>query len=144
MEKLIRGEKAMEIVAREILEGLTVLSSGASIVGLSGDLGAGKTTLVRAIARALGVTEEVHSPTFVIAKFYPLTKHCDFSQLIHIDAYRIENPEELRALRWKELIVNPKNLIFIEWPEQLKEEFPANAKLLKLRFIDEETRSIEW
>ncbi len=134
----------MQGVAREILEQLVPALDCATIIGLSGDLGAGKTTLVRAIAEELGIVEDVLSPTFVIAKFYVISKHRDFTQLIHIDAYRIEDPEELRALKWKELVANPKNLVFIEWPEQLKEVFPAEAKLLKLRFIDEETRSIEW
>jgi tRNA threonylcarbamoyladenosine biosynthesis protein TsaE len=62
--------------------------------------------------------------------------------LIHIDAYRLEKSEELLSLGWKEISENPKNLIFVEWPEKVKEILPNDIRMLEFRFIDETTREI--
>jgi len=115
--KLDYTESEVDMVARKLLE---LLEAGptATMVGLSGDLGAGKTTLVQAIAKSLGVTEVVTSPTFVIAKYYD-TKNSTFTKLIHIDAYRIEDPTELTTLGWEEMKAQPRTLISIEWPERI-------------------------
>jgi tRNA threonylcarbamoyl adenosine modification protein YjeE len=96
----------------------------ALIVGLSGHLGAGKTAFVKEAARALGVTEDVTSPTFVIMKIYETTpvgalKDIPWKRLIHIDAYRLERREELEALGWEKLVADPHNLIMVEWPENV-------------------------
>lgn len=99
----------------------------ATIVGLTGDLGAGKTTLVQAIARSLGVTEHITSPTFVIAKWYD-TRDPKFQQLIHIDAYRIEDPTELITIGWETIKTEPNTLVVIEWPEKIEELLPEDTK----------------
>ena len=90
----------------------------AVVVGLSGHLGAGKTAFVAAVARQLGVTGDVVSPTFVIMKQYA-TNHSLWSFLVHIDAYRLESPQELEAINWNALRADPKNLIMVEWPENV-------------------------
>jgi tRNA threonylcarbamoyladenosine biosynthesis protein TsaE len=116
----------------------------ATIFGLSGDLGAGKTAFVKAVAKDLGITEDVTSPTFVIEKIYQLptnTNSTPFSHLIHIDAYRIEDSNELLVLGWEKIISDPSNLILIEWPENIKAIFPANAGTIKCESVDETTRA---
>lgn len=118
------------------------LSSTATVIGLEGDLGSGKTTFTQSIARELGIQETVTSPTFVIEKIYK-TKHQSFTHLIHIDAYRLEKAQELLHVGWEELIKNPENLIFIEWPEKVQEILPSHMKKLNFRFVDETTREIE-
>lgn len=95
----------------------------ATVVGLSGDLGAGKTTLVQGIAKTLGITETVTSPTFVIAKWYE-TNVTEWKTLIHIDAYRIEAEEELIPLGWEEMLNTPETLIVVEWPEKIATAVP--------------------
>ncbi|HRH31345.1 MAG TPA: tRNA (adenosine(37)-N6)-threonylcarbamoyltransferase complex ATPase subunit type 1 TsaE, partial [Candidatus Paceibacterota bacterium] len=99
-------------------------SDSATIVALWGDLGAGKTTLTQYLAKSYGIDDEVVSPTFVIMKIYPLEEAGKFGQLIHIDAYRFENPEEASGIRLHEYIADPKNLILIEWPELLGDRLP--------------------
>lgn len=97
----------------------------AAVIGLSGDLGAGKTTLVQAIAARLGVTEQVVSPTFVIAKYYKI--HSDSvvqKTLIHIDAYRITDVDELHAIDWQGICADANNLIVVEWPENIAPVMP--------------------
>ena len=141
-EHMIQTIPELERYAREFLEGLVVKKQGATVVGLSGDLGSGKTAFVKAIAKALEVNTEIVSPTFVIAKFYNLPAHSTWSRLVHVDAYRIEDPEEVRVLKWEDILADPKNLVMIEWPQQIGTFFPHDAELLAFRFIDETTRAI--
>ena len=116
---------------------------GASVVvGLSGNLGAGKTTFTQQAAKKLGVTDAITSPTFVIMKNYPLENQ-KFENLIHIDAYRLESEKELEVLDFKEMISDPKNLIFIEWPEKVSGILPENMKTVSFEVVDEETREIK-
>ncbi len=123
-------------------EWLASLAGGdsATIVGLYGNLGSGKTTFTQALARELGITEAITSPTFVIEKIYQ-TKHPIFKRLIHIDAYRLETGRELTVLNFEELVENKNNLIIIEWPENVKEILPEGHKKIYCEFVDETTRS---
>lgn len=123
-------------VAKELLASLDTYADKATVLGLSGDLGAGKTTLVQAIAQELGVTNPVVSPTFVIAKFYE-TGHHSFKTLVHIDAYRIENTKELEVLGWSNLCKQPNNLIIVEWAERIKKLLPENTLSIAIDHKDE-------
>lgn len=131
----------IEIIAHEILSQIKGGES-ATIVALSGDLGAGKTTLTQAIARQLGITENVISPTFIIMKNYAIKKG-PHEKLVHIDAYRLNSEDEMLRLGWDELIADSKNLILIEWPEQVPNLIPAHAHKIKLTHKNEEEREIE-
>lgn len=119
-----------EVFAIELLQKVKT-----NVIGLYGDLGSGKTALTKSIAKILGVTEEVTSPTFVIAKFY---KGKD-RNLIHIDAYRLEHFSELESLGFKEWVNDSKNLVVIEWPEKVKEILPQHD-CVDCVFVNETTR----
>lgn len=97
-------------------------NNGATIIGLSGNLGAGKTAFTKCVAKELGIDEDVTSPTFVIMKIYSigLSKSFPWKKLIHIDAYRLERGEELTVLGFEQLAKDADNLILIEWPENVK------------------------
>lgn len=116
----------------------------ALVFGLRGDLGSGKTTFVQTVAKYFEIEEFVTSPTFVIQKKYKIKKdnHFGFENLIHIDAYRLEKAEEILMLDWEENISNSNNLIFVEWPEKIKEALPKNTKEIFFEFVDEITRKI--
>lgn len=131
-----------ELAARFIKEVFPQRNS-ATVVLLSGDLGAGKTAFVKAVAKTLGVKRTVTSPTFVIEKAYRLPKRKPFSKLIHIDAYRLKSGKELRAIRWSDVEKDPGAIVFIEWPENVKDVLPRNAMKIKFRFVDEHTREIK-
>ncbi len=101
----------------------------ALVVGLSGHLGAGKTAYVKALARILGIQEDITSPTFVIMKNYDIA-HGPWKKVVHIDAYRLEKKEELTALQWDNVISDPQNVILIEWPENVGlTEFKPSADI---------------
>ncbi|MEJ0001734.1 MAG: tRNA (adenosine(37)-N6)-threonylcarbamoyltransferase complex ATPase subunit type 1 TsaE [bacterium] len=113
-------EKIAEAFLRELAE---KKHAKAAVVGLYGDLGAGKTAFVKHAAKLLGVTRKVSSPTFVIMKKYPL-KGKAHKTLFHIDAYRLKNEKEIEILGWKDIISSKENLIFIEWPERVQKAMP--------------------
>ncbi len=113
-------------VARALLASVAPSIDTATIIGLSGDLGAGKTTLVQAIGKVLGVDETIVSPTFVIAKYYN-TRTETFQKLIHIDAYRIEDPQEMNVLGWDTICSEPQTLVVVEWPERIEALLPDST-----------------
>jgi tRNA threonylcarbamoyladenosine biosynthesis protein TsaE len=117
--------------AKSVLERLPQKNSGATIIALSGELGAGKTTFVQALARELGVSEAVQSPTYVLMRSYPIA-YRQFTTLIHIDAYRLERPEEFAALKPGTFLSDPTNLVCIEWPEKAGDVLPKPDITLKL------------
>ena len=110
---------------------LTPQKNRATVVWLRGNLGAGKTTFVQAIAKEYGITETLQSPTYVLMKSYPVQgertefgQKRRFTKLVHIDAYRLENAEEFAALRPEEFLREPGTLVFIEWPERVAAALP--------------------
>ena len=132
-----------EKFAADFVKNLQPKKDEATLVALSGELGSGKTTFVQCVARSLGVKENITSPTFVLIKNYqlPATSH---KLLYHIDAYRLERGEELAKLGFEEIVANPNNLIFLEWPENVAEVLPKDYLTIKFSFIDEATRAIEF
>ena len=98
-------------IAKEILKRK---DKSAFIVFLDGDLGTGKTTLVKEIIFALGIKEKVNSPTFTIIEPYELND----KNIYHIDLYRINDPSELEIIGLREYLNESEAIIFIEWPEK--------------------------
>ncbi|MFA7192259.1 MAG: tRNA (adenosine(37)-N6)-threonylcarbamoyltransferase complex ATPase subunit type 1 TsaE [Candidatus Paceibacterota bacterium] len=133
-------------IAKKILEKVSFLaSSRADVVTLSGDLGAGKTTLSQSAAKELGVVENVISPTFVIMKSYEIkNKNYKWKNLVHIDAYRLAKSEELLKLGWEKILSDKNNLILIEWSELVPECIPDGGVCrVNLKHVDEERRELE-
>ena len=119
----------------------------ATVIALSGNLGSGKTTFTKAFAEACGVSpDEVTSPTFVIMKSYeiaePRVLMGGWTKLIHIDAYRLEKPEEIVRLGWNDLISDPTHIILVEWPEHVGKAMPKDAHKITFSVVDENTRKI--
>lgn len=111
----------------------------ASVVLLEGDLGAGKTTFTQSLAEHLGVTEHVHSPTFILKKEYK-TPHTDFKKVVHIDAYRFTHPQEAKVLRLEEDLRDRENIVVIEWPSKMT--YVKSDLKLDFSVIDEDTREV--
>ena len=107
----------------------------AAVIGFSGELGAGKTTLVRGLGKQLGVKEKIKSPTFVLMKTYKLycRKKIPWQNLTHIDAYRLETKGEIERLMPRDIFKNPENLVFIEWAEKIKQILPKNTLWIELK-----------
>jgi tRNA threonylcarbamoyladenosine biosynthesis protein TsaE len=128
-ERFGEGDRAR--IAKQILDQVPPEEKGATVIGISGDLGAGKTTLTSAIGEILGVSETIQSPTFVIAKRYRTT-HPLFQSLVHMDAYRIDSIDELGPLGWDALCKEDKTLVVVEWPEKIKAALPSRTHLFSI------------
>lgn len=118
------------------------LNSG-TVLALSGDLGAGKTAFTKGVAKSLGVKNRITSPTFVFMKVYN-TKHSEIKKLIHIDAYRLTSEKELESIGAAEYLGEPGTLTIVEWPENIKNFLPQSSQNLKLKYINENTREINY
>ena len=133
----------------------------AIILGLRGELGAGKTTFAQGFANGLGVKDKILSPTFIILKKFKIPKKLParnppwagsnagrqasedgFRNFFHIDCYRINSGKELLELGFKEIISDPKNIVLIEWPERVESILPKHTMFLNFRFVNMNTREI--
>lgn len=134
----IKTPGEMAAVATQIISH-TDVGEHAAVVALHGDLGAGKTTLVQMLAKKMGVKEEVTSPTFVIMKKYQLDNFSgEINELVHIDAYRIEESAEMEVLGFSEIIEIPGTLVCVEWAENIKEVLPKNIIEVNITISDKD------
>ena len=168
MIKVSKNIKDTEKIAQDFLKKLKVNKKKATVVGLYGELGSGKTSFTQAVTKLLGVKRKVNSPTFVIMKRYELSKPkkagCKnflanktkpvpagenfstqpfFEHVFHLDAYRLKNEKELLYLGWEEIISNPKHLIFIEWPEMVIKAMPKKHHKISIAHTKEGYRKFE-
>lgn len=109
-----------------------------AVVTLTGDLGAGKTVFSRGMARALGVTGPISSPTFTIVQEYDI----DHGALYHMDLYRISDDEEALAFGIEEYLLDAKGICLIEWPKRLSWLLPEQIFAVDLQHVSETEREI--
>lgn len=143
-QRIIKELEDWETLAFHLLLSLKNKSRNlmeATILVLTGDLGAGKTTFTQILAKQLGVKEVVQSPTFTIMKFYD-TADSVFKQFIHMDAYRIEDILELKPLGLVELLKQPNTLICIEWGERIREALPQEITTLTINHQSSDMRVV--
>lgn len=104
---------------------------GGEVIGLIGDLGAGKTIFTKGIADGLGLKENINSPTFVVMKVYDI-KNKKIKKLVHIDAYRLESPEESKIIGIDEYLNRDDVVIIIEWADKIKKILPNKTELITI------------
>ena len=147
MEKISKEIKDTKKIAETFLRELKgPRGEKATVIGLYGDLGTGKTTFTNIFAKGLGIKRKVNSPTFVIMKKYPIPKsslYNKFKYFIHIDAYRIKKENELSHLGWDEIIGNKEHLVFIEWPENIIKAMPKGHHKIQIRHTKEGHRKFK-
>jgi len=116
-----------ELIAEEIFPGM--------VIGLSGDLGSGKTTFTQYFAKSMGVKDHINSPTFTILKTYQ-----GFLDLFHMDVYRLEHIGYDYEL---EDYIYGKEVSVIEWYPYIKSMLPEHMLKITFKFVDETTRDVE-
>lgn len=127
MEMVLKSLQDTQKLAVRIAKEAT-RKDGPSIIALYGDLGAGKTTFVQFLAKALGIKEKVLSPTFVIVKTFVLPKPIGgFKFLTHIDTYRLKSAKELLGLGLRDILKDKENITVIEWPGKIASYLPKNT-----------------
>ncbi len=107
------------------------------VVALWGELGAGKTTLARAVITALGYSGEVPSPTFTLVQTYDLSP----AAVWHFDLYRLDDPEEVIELGLEE--AQAEAISLIEWPERMGHLLPSDRLDIELSYASEDGRHAE-
>lgn len=111
--------------------------SGGSIVSLYGDLGSGKTQVVKGICLGLGVTQTVNSPTFIIVNEYSSGR---FPKIYHFDLYRMKTQAEILDMGFHEY-VDGDSIVLIEWPERIEDILPAGTVKIHISHTVEEVNS---
>ena len=113
------------------------------VIGLSGDLGAGKTQFVKGLARGLGSTARVHSPTFALLNEYGGGR----LRLFHLDLYRLNNPNEVMSAGLEDYLVNPDGVTVVEWIERWLPEVQRRedaVRLVQIETLGETERRITY
>ncbi len=130
---------------KKIGERLAKNCFGGCIIGLVGDLGGGKTTFTQGIAKGLGISQQITSPTFVLLKKYKVksTKYKDeLLRFYHIDLYRINVPSDVYSFGFDEALKDEGSIVVIEWVEKVIDILPEEKLIIKFDFISENERRI--
>ncbi|MDA1274754.1 MAG: tRNA (adenosine(37)-N6)-threonylcarbamoyltransferase complex ATPase subunit type 1 TsaE [Verrucomicrobia bacterium] len=110
------------------------------VIGLVGDLGAGKTQFARGIARGIGVTDRIHSPTFALLNIYETGR----VPLYHIDLYRLETHDQIVAAGLEDYILDPLGIAVIEWMDRWQGALPSRFQSIEIETLDENSRRITY
>ncbi len=135
MQKIIYTIEQLDKVSKEILGKVS-----SKILCFYGEMGAGKTTLIKALVRSLGGGNQANSPTFGIVNEYQSQQ----GRLLgyHFDFYRLESEEEALDLGLEDYF-SQDTWVFIEWPEKIGAQLPENCTKISLEILDPVTRKIE-
>lgn len=124
--------KIAEKLAKKIIKNQSfLLTKNALVLGLIGELGSGKTAFISGFLRGLKLKPSP-SPTFILMRRKKI-KNKKFKNVYHIDLYRIKNKSELKPLKIKEILKDPKNIVLIEWANKIKNILPPNALKIYLK-----------
>lgn len=144
-EFVVTSPDMMVDVAKAVLSKIASSSSG-SVVGLQGDLGAGKTTFMKALLSVVGVVENVSSPTFVIRKSYPVPVGGvlpeKFTHVAHVDAYRLNDHNDVYSTGIQNDADRGDVLLFIEWPERLGEQLYSHKNFLGTVYFEHSSETV--
>lgn len=112
---------------------------GGETIALNGDLGAGKTHFCKGIAKGVGASESVSSPTFSLVNEYRSGR----IPVFHFDFYRLESAEELLQIGWEDYL-DEEGIVLVEWAEKFPEVLPEETRNCQFEILDESTRSLTW
>ena len=110
--------------------------NGGDIILLQGELGAGKTTMSKGIAKGLGITDEIVSPTFTLMNVY------ENGKLVHIDTYRLENADGLLEIGVEDYLGQADTITIVEWPEKIQ-ELIKDKKTIEISIVKQDDNSRE-
>ncbi len=130
---------------RKVGEEFTSHLSAGDVICLKGDLGAGKTTFMQGLAKGLGITQRIISPTFIILRKYEITLNnqpLPVKYLYHIDLYRTETQDDIKGLGLPEILQETDAIIAIEWSEKLGSLLPKKRWEIAFEWISETQRKI--
>jgi tRNA threonylcarbamoyladenosine biosynthesis protein TsaE len=143
------NKPAWEVVTRSPTETIAVgkalgshLQDG-DVVLLHGDLGAGKTTLAKGVASALGVDDVVSSPSFSLVNEYD-TERPAVSRLFHLDLYRLRDEGDLASIGFDDLVASADGVMLVEWPERAVTALPERFLLIEIETTGSDNRHLRF
>jgi tRNA threonylcarbamoyladenosine biosynthesis protein TsaE len=132
----LRSAEATNKFGAKLAEGI----KNGGLLCLYGELGSGKTTLSKGIAKGLGIKSfSIKSPTYTYIRKYDL----DNQSFYHVDLYRLTGIDELIINELNEILANPKNIVVIEWADKLDDYLIADRTEVHLKYLDENSREIK-
>ena len=131
--EIIYNENQIKTAVNFILE-----NKKFSIIRIDGEIGSGKTTLIKSLCKSLGVSENVNSPTFSLVNEYLINRK---KKIFHFDFYRIENPEEALDIGLEDYLES-NHLCILEWGQKISEYLPEKYDFFSLHKINENTRKL--
>ncbi len=135
-EYIAKSQAETEKIAKELVQKLR----GGEVLALVGNLGAGKTVFVKGLAKALGIEDNITSPTFVLMKIYQ-SQHKKIKRLVHVDCYRLEKTEDLTEIGLADYLNDPENIVVIEWADRVV-NLPKDAININIDYIEGQTRRV--
>ena len=139
MKSITYSEKQTFNLGKKFAEKL----QGGEVIGLTGDLGAGKTVFIKGLAKGLKIEQIINSPTFVLMKLYKINSkfknqnaklQCKIQNLVHVDAYRLNSSQELINVGIEDYLEKKNAIVVIEWGEKVKDILPKDKISVKIKF----------
>ena len=126
---------------KKLAQSFAKLLVGGEVILLNGDLGAGKTTFTKFVLQALGVKDNITSPTFTLMHEYKTKRF----NIYHFDMYRLSNANEATALGFEEYLYSEdkSSIVFVEWAENIKDILKGNFIKINIKLIDDNKRKFE-
>ena len=125
-------------------EALAVSLRDGDLVLLHGDLGAGKTTLVKGIASALGIEDVVSSPSFSLVNEYDTGRAAAVSRLYHLDLYRLQSEADLASIGFEDFVAPADGVTLVEWPERAATALPECFLLIEIETVSAHSRRMRF
>lgn len=115
---------------------------GREVIALIGDLGGGKTTFTKGVARGLGIKKPIRSPSFVLMNSHEIPGKKGLT-LHHLDAYRLTSLTDISSLGLSDVLGRPKAIVLVEWADNVINKLPKITHLIEFKFVDENRRNIK-
>ena len=136
-EYIVKNLKDTDKVAQILAESL----KGGETIALTGNLGSGKTAFVKALAKALGIKENITSPTFVLLKVYNIN-YKSVNKFVHVDCYRLRGQEDLFDIGLGDYLNYDNIIVALEWADKIV-NLPKNTIFVDIKIVDKDKRSIK-
>lgn len=135
-EYIVKNQKETVQLASQLAKKL----KGGELLALSGNLGAGKTFFVQALGKALGIKENINSPTFVLMKVYNIGDD-GLRKFVHVDCYRLNGQEDLFEIGLEDYLIHDNIIVAIEWADKIR-NLPERSINIHIELLKDNTRKI--
>ena len=139
----VRSKNETLALAKLFAESISPNEKGPLVIALQGDLGAGKTTFIKGLARGLGIRKNITSPTFLMVRRYEIPHHRGgFKNFYHVDAYRMSSARDLETTGLADALRDKRSIIAVEWADRIRKNLPRKVIRIAIAHQKENERTI--